>query len=69
MVEEVISERHKEISIAAVKPDSDLIQRSQMSKMKKSTVSVAKLNSSTHILEFSYDAIWGDGITYKDVTL
>ena len=50
MVEEVISKRNKEVSIVVAHPDSDLIQRSQMSKIKKLVVSVAELNSSTHIM-------------------
>ena len=69
MAKEVISERHKEVSIVVAQPDSTLTQMTLVSKIKKLAVSVAELNSYTHILEFSYDAIWREGITYKDATL
>ena len=58
MVEEVISERTKEIAIAVVQPDSAPIQLTSVSKTKKSSAFVAKLNSSNHTEEFNYDAIW-----------
>ena len=69
MAEEVISERTKEVSIADDQPDSAPIHLTPVSKTKKSSSSVAKLNSPTDTQEFSYDAIWREGITYRDVII
>ena len=69
MAEEVISDRTKEVSIVVDEPDSAPIKMKPVPRKKKSSDSVAELNPSIHSKEFSYDAIWRERVSNKDVVM